>query len=45
VASRSPNDRERLAKISDILKQAAADIEKLTQEQSTSAKSEGPTQL
>lgn len=45
VASRSPNDRERLSKISEILKKAAADIEKLTQEESTSGKSEGPTQL
>ncbi|HKW49746.1 MAG TPA: helix-turn-helix transcriptional regulator [Gemmatimonadaceae bacterium] len=45
VASRSPNDRERLAKISEILKKAATDIEKLTQEESTSGKSEGPTQL
>jgi len=39
VASRSPNDRERLAKISEILKRAAADIEKLTQEESTAGKS------
>src|SRR5437773_6666587 len=33
VASRSPNDRERLAKISEILKRAASEIEKLTQEE------------
>jgi len=45
VASRSPNDRERLAKISEILKRAAADIEKLTQEESTAGKStEGEAQ-
>src|SRR5690348_5420916 len=41
VASRSPNDRERLAKISEILKRAAAEIEKLTQEESSSAKTPG----
>ena len=40
VASRSPNDRERLAKISEILKNAAADIERLTHEESTARKSE-----
>jgi DNA-binding PadR family transcriptional regulator len=40
VASRSPNDRERLAKISDILKRAAAEIEKLTQEESGAAKTQ-----
>jgi DNA-binding PadR family transcriptional regulator len=46
VASRSPNDRERLAKISEILKRAAIEIEKLTQEESGTAKSEGSaTQL
>ena len=33
VASRSPNDRDRIAKISDILKKAAADIERLTHEE------------
>ena len=45
VASRSPNDRERLAKISEILKKAAADIEKLTQEGGdTSSKSEAAAQ-
>jgi len=38
VASRSPNDRERLAKISEILKRAAAEIEKLTQEESDPAR-------
>jgi DNA-binding PadR family transcriptional regulator len=38
VASRSPNDRDRLAKISDVLKRAAAEIEKLTQEESDSSK-------
>lgn len=32
VASRSPNDRERIARISEILKRAAAEIERLTQE-------------
>jgi DNA-binding PadR family transcriptional regulator len=37
VASRAPNDKERLAKISEILKRAAADIEKLTQEESAGA--------
>jgi DNA-binding PadR family transcriptional regulator len=31
VASRAPNDRERLAKISEILKRAATDVERLTQ--------------
>lgn len=31
VASRSPNDRERLSKISEILKRAAEEIEKLAQ--------------
>ena len=41
VASRSPNDRERLAKISEILKRAAAEIEKLTQEESSASKSQG----
>ena len=45
VASRAPQDRERLAKISEILKKAAADIERLTQEESTATKSEGSTQL
>jgi len=45
VASRSPNDRERLGKISEILKKAAADIERLTQEEGASDKSERPTQL
>ena len=43
VASRSPNDRDRLAKISEILKKAAAEIEKLTQEEGTSGKSEAAT--
>jgi DNA-binding PadR family transcriptional regulator len=38
VASRSPNDHERLAKISEILKGAAADIERLTQTESSQAK-------
>ena len=41
VASRSPNDRERLAKISEILKRAAADIDKLTPEESTAGRSPG----
>src|SRR5689334_161765 len=45
VASRSPNDRERLAKISEILKRAAAEIERLTQTESTASKaSPGETQ-
>jgi DNA-binding PadR family transcriptional regulator len=38
VASRSPNDRERISKISEILKQAAAEIERLTQEDAAGAK-------
>src|SRR5690242_15712456 len=38
VASRSPSDRERLAKISEILKRAAAEIERLTQTESASEK-------
>lgn len=38
VASRSPSDREKLAKISEILKRAAAEIERLTQTESTSEK-------
>jgi DNA-binding PadR family transcriptional regulator len=37
-ASRSPNDRERIAKISEILKRAAADIERLSQEDSGTQK-------
>src|SRR6266480_2205784 len=37
VASRSPNDKDRLAKISEILKRAAVEIEKLTQEETASA--------
>lgn len=37
VASRSPNDRERLAKISEILKRAAADIERITQTEAGAA--------
>jgi len=48
VASRSPNDKDRLAKISEILKRAAAEIEKLTQEETASAApkpSSGETQL
>jgi DNA-binding PadR family transcriptional regulator len=46
VASRSPNDRERLAKISEILKKAAAEIERLTQEEAGATKTEaGETQL
>ena len=45
VASRSPNDPERLAKISEILKRAAAEIEKLTQAEGSTGKSEGATQL
>jgi hypothetical protein len=32
VASRSPNDRERLSRISEILKRAADEIEKIGQE-------------
>lgn len=32
VASRSPNDKERIGRISEILKRAAAEIERLTQE-------------
>jgi DNA-binding PadR family transcriptional regulator len=38
VASRSPNDRERIARISEILKGAAAEIERLTQEDATASK-------
>ena len=38
VASRSPHDRERLARISEILKKAAADIEQLTREDASTAK-------
>jgi DNA-binding PadR family transcriptional regulator len=46
VASRSPNDRERLTKISEILKRAAADIERLTQADTGAAKPPGgETQL
>jgi DNA-binding PadR family transcriptional regulator len=46
VASRAPNDRERLSKISEILKRAAADIERLTQMEDAAAKpSAGETQL
>ena len=47
VASRSPNDKDRLAKISEILKRAAVEIEKLTQEETASAPkpSSGETQL
>lgn len=44
VASRSPNDKDRLAKISEILRRAAAEIEKLTQEQAA-AGAKGETQL
>ena len=38
VASRSPNDRERIGRISEILKRAAAEIERLTQEDTATAK-------
>lgn len=38
VASRSPNDRERIGRISEILKRAAAEIERLTQEEAGAAK-------
>ena len=38
VASRSPNDRERIARISEILKRAATEIEGLTQEGAGAAK-------
>lgn len=41
VASRSQNDRERLAKISEILKRAASEIEALTQTESGPAKPSG----
>ncbi|HEY2376462.1 MAG TPA: PadR family transcriptional regulator [Gemmatimonadaceae bacterium] len=41
VASRSPNDKERLARISEILKKAAAEVERLTQEEGTTGKTEG----
>jgi len=41
VASRSPNDRERLAKISEILKRAATDIERINQTDATTAKPSG----
>src|SRR5690348_995237 len=38
VASRSPNDRDRIGRISEILKKAAAEIERLTQEDTGAAK-------
>jgi len=38
VASRAPNDRERIARISEILKRAASEIERLTQDDASSAK-------
>jgi DNA-binding PadR family transcriptional regulator len=37
VASRAPNDRERIARISEILKKAAAEIERLTQDDAGAA--------
>jgi DNA-binding PadR family transcriptional regulator len=39
VASRAPNDRERIGRISEILKRAASDIERLTQEDAAAGKS------
>jgi DNA-binding PadR family transcriptional regulator len=41
VASRAPNDRERIARISEILKKAASDIERLTQDDAGAAKPSG----
>lgn len=38
VASRAPNDGERIARISEILKRAASEIERLTQEDASAAK-------
>jgi len=38
VASRAPNDRERIGRISEILKRAASDIERLTQEDAGAGK-------
>ena len=38
VASRAPNDRERISRISEILKRAASEIEKLTQEDASTTK-------
>jgi len=42
VASRSPNDPERIARISEILKKAAADIERLTQDETGATKGTAP---
>ena len=43
VASRAPNDRERIARISEILMRAASEIERLTQEDAGAGKaSSGP---
>jgi len=41
VASRAPNDRERIARISEILKRAASEIEALTQDAGGAAKPSG----
>jgi DNA-binding PadR family transcriptional regulator len=41
VASRSPNDRDRIAKISEILKRAATEIERLTQDDAGTSKTSG----
>lgn len=41
VASRAPNDRERIGRISEILKRAASEIERLTQEDAGAAKPSG----
>src|SRR6478609_2589091 len=38
VASRSPNDRERISRISEILKKAASDIERLTQDDAATSR-------
>ena len=41
VASRAPNDRERIGRISEILKKAASEIERLTHEDAGAAKPSG----
>ena len=38
----SPNDKERIARISEILKKAASDIERLTQDDAATSKGTGP---
>ncbi|MFL5614768.1 MAG: PadR family transcriptional regulator [Gemmatimonadaceae bacterium] len=44
VASRSPNDGDRIARISEILKKAASDIERLTQDDAKTSSSTGASQ-